>query len=76
MVLPARATWLDISIVKSDALTSVSPAMEHHTPISFNGKSYIKTLSQIVHLIVQKNPRKIGFSEVFFAQFDVQFDVQ
>ncbi len=35
-------------------------------------KIYLKIIPQIVH----KNPRKIGFSEEIFAQFQVRFDVQ
>jgi hypothetical protein len=37
-----------------------------------SSKSYLKIVPQIA----QNPPRKIGFSEVFFAQFDVQFDVR
>ncbi len=39
-------------------------------------KTSLKLYLKIVPQIAQKNPWKIGFSEGFFARFEVQFDEQ
>jgi hypothetical protein len=70
---------VDILIIKSDMrvehrgvfllqwkIIPKNPAMENHTP-----KLYLK-----LYLESCKNLQKIGFSERFFACFEVQFEVQ